>query len=84
VEEAKFYLYMEEEMEKSEFIKTAWRTMKPAIMKEQEKFKPTEYVVTEKPSETQEQPEEAHPEVIPCNFCFFLNKDTYFQFSDFP
>lgn len=62
VDEAKFFLHMEEEMDKSEFLVTGWPLLKPFIMKEQAKFKPPTEPVAEEPSPAQpgdSQPQEA-------------------------
>lgn len=63
VDEAKAFLHMEEEMDKSEFIRSGWPLMKPFIMKEQENFKPPQ---TE---EVTEQPDQAQPEGPIPNVC---------------
>ena len=36
VDEAKFFLHLEEEIDKETFIRSAWPMMKPFIMKQQE------------------------------------------------
>lgn len=57
-EEAKFFLHMEKEMEKSVFLATGWMLVKPYFLKEQNQFKPPS---SSPPSQSEELP--THDEV---------------------